>query len=125
MSDDVITKEDEHRHATVADLKRQRKQLNNIIGDFQKDLVTGQVRSNLVWNGVNSVLRALLDKGLITPKDVEEAGKVLMREAQENMRTAQKAVEEGRRPTMAELIKSPIEQFLADLNRKKNSDGDS
>lgn len=120
---------DDKAMATVAEVKAllqmQRKvmtsDLNKIIGDFQKEVVQGSVRLNLVWNGVNAVLRALLSKAfkledgtilpLISPDDVKEAGEVLMEEANKNIAATQEAMDAGRRVDQSDLIPTPLDMI--------------
>ncbi len=110
---EVITKEDAQKKMSVADFKRWRQRtigdLNVLLGSLHKELISSQVRTNLVWNGVNSVLKAFLDKGLVTPDEIGEAGKALFAEAQENMRRAKQAVEEKRKPEESEFIPTPLD----------------
>lgn len=111
---EVILKEDEQKKMSLADFKRWRQRtigdLNVLVGSMHKELVNSQVRTNLVWNGVNSILKAFLTKGLVTPEEIEEAGKALMQEAQENLRRAKQAVEEKRKPEEKEFVPTPLDE---------------
>ena len=83
--------------------------VENALNAFQRDLIGGQARSNLVWNTVNVVLGALLAKGLITEEDVKIHGESLWRATTENMKRTRRAITEKRPVRREELVPSPLD----------------
>lgn len=82
----LITKEDGHRHATIADLKRVseeiRQGVNYVAFQLQQAIIQAEGRYTVAWNATNAILKALLDKKLIMEADIVTAGKELYDEAQ-------------------------------------------
>jgi hypothetical protein len=89
--------------------------LNGVLQGFQRDLVATQVRVNLAWNGMNAVIRALTNKGLITQEDIQKAGSELMAEAKANVERARVAAPE--KPTG--ITRVPLEVIRDDINAAK------
>ncbi len=82
--------------ATMGDLQRTHdtisKAVETHLQTFQQEVMVQVGRTNMVFNTVNVILRAFMDKGLITEVDVVKAGRDLMSEAQEDLKRA-RAVE--------------------------------
>lgn len=51
------------------------------LNGFQRDLVCWQRQFNMCWNLLNTIVRVLEKKGLLTEQDVVEAGLALHKEA--------------------------------------------
>lgn len=123
---DIITPKDRNTPFSVARFKVWRKSLmanlNGVLQAFQRDVVTTQVRMNLSWNAMNAVIRALVKKGLITEKDLTDAGAELMREAHENIQKAKAAAEAGGKNVIVPVTKVPIEEFRDSVNRELAKD---
>ena len=121
---ETIHPRDKGKPFSVAQFKRWRAQvmdnLNTILGKVQQDAVQMQARIGLAWNGMNAVLLALLDKGLITPEEVENAGVKLMAQAKANITKTREAVDAGHQPK--NLKKTPLETFRDDLNARLAED---
>lgn len=105
MADEVFEGE-EHIPLTVAEFKRartaERGNLNRIIFDFQKQVIAAQAVAEesrqvvrRVYNTVQTVVRALYNKGLVNNTTIEHAGRQLWKEAQENMAKAARAAGEA------------------------------
>ena len=123
---DKVTPRDHHKPFSVAQFKTWRKNMvagmNEVIGKFQKEMVGAQARVNLAWNGMNAVILALVRKGLITERDISEAGAILMKEARENIDKAKAASELGQKPAPGTFTKVPLEQIRDDINKKMTED---
>jgi hypothetical protein len=61
---------------------------------------------------MNAVVRALIEKGLITEAELQKAGEDLLREAKMNVTTVQVATEEGRRVQKDEIIPSAMDKAI-------------
>ena len=120
---DQVEKRDHHRSFSVAQFKIWRKgimkHLNEILQQFQRDVVTTQVRVNLAWNGMNAVIRALTNKGLISEDDIRDAGAQLMSEARANMAKAKEAAEAGVAPLGLQRV--PLEVIRDNLNEAERN----
>lgn len=77
---------------------------------FQRDLISGQSRANLVWNVVNVTLGVLLSKGLITQADIKVAGEDLWKATIENAKRTKLAIKEKRAISGGALIKTPLDE---------------
>ena len=116
----TVKPSDRTKPFTVAQFKGWRKNimenLNEVLQKFQRDVVGGQARINLAWNGMNAVIRALVNKGLINEHDIRIAGVELMNEARQNIEKARVAVEGGGRPQ--DLHKTPLEEMRDSINEE-------
>ena len=113
--EDRVRPGDETDKVTTAQLKRWRQRtmtdLNKILTQFQQDQVHAQVRTNLVWNGLNACLRAIHEKGLISNEDVQKAGEALMAEANANLQKAKDAVSKGQQLPDAAYSPTPLDTY--------------
>ena len=120
---EVILKEDEQKKMSLADFKRWRQRtigdLNVLLGSLHKELINSQVRTNLMWNTTNAILRAFMNKGLLTEEDVMNAGAELMKEAHENLDRARQAVAEQRQTTQEDYIGTPMDRMKDVLYKKR------
>lgn len=134
-----IKPEDHTTHVTVAELKKWKNRtlndLNGILQGFQRQQVESQAKLNLVWNGINAVIRAFMKKKvitavdvsgptvnfdtepLITNDDVREAGEELMREARSNLEAVKQASTAGHKVDPSSLQRTPLEGVQTALSQ--------
>ena len=91
-----MTDEQDWKKQTIADLDK-------LLGEFQASDIARVQKLNVVWNTMNAVLRALMVKGLISERDIADAGVELMEEAKANLEKARRS-EKGFAPTPLERL---------------------
>lgn len=116
---DEVKPRDRGRPFSIAQFKIWRKglmaNLNSVLQTFQRDAIAAQARVNLAWNGMNAVIRALHNKGLVTDNDLREAGVQLMKEARQNIERAKTAAET--KTPLVGVTRVPLEVIRDDINQ--------
>ena len=95
-----------------------RNDLNQVIKQFQEELVTTTRNVNLAWNAMNAVLKALVDKGLVSEENIVAAG----REMHAQFIAFQKGIVEQQKSGIVSLVPkpdSPINDITEAVFRKQ------
>jgi hypothetical protein len=92
------------------ELNRVSEACEQALNRFQRDLISGQSRANLVWNVVNVVLGSLMEKGLLTEADVVAAGEDLWKQTIENSKITQRAIKAKKPVEGGDLKKTPLDK---------------
>jgi len=123
---DIEMEGEDKKPLTVGEFKRWRKKtindLNGILQGFQKNEIETIRSTRLTYNIMNAVIKAFLDRGLVTAEDIQKAGSDLYQESMKNMEVVKKATAEKRKIMPFELVKTPID-IISQQDVVKNENG--